>query len=125
MIYLEKIVTEEKASSNNQNEIIPLFSVFSTISLVIGCLNLGIFSWLSLFSDGLFGDNLSLLSAIILICAFILLGIIGIILGLISRKKDRKTRAELGFIFNLLGFLIQLFALAIILALLTDPYINL
>ena len=87
---------ESKNSSNELN-----YQHLSLVSLIIGCIAAGIFWWLPVaflnFANEIFSRNVvtSLLSI------YLLISLLGFVIGLVSIKKGKKVYSMLGFSFNI------------------------
>lgn len=107
------------------NQLDTYYPLLSTISLVIGCFEIGLFSWFAIFFDS-FGRWLGgLLGMIIFNSVFLLFVVVGVILGAMSVNKGRRKRAIIGLVFNSIGVSIHIAIIVMIIVLLNDPYINL
>ncbi len=107
------------------NQLDTHYPLLSTISLAIGCFEIGLFSWFAILFDS-FGRWLGgLLGMIIFNSVFLFFVVVGVILGAMSVNKGRRKRAIIGLVFNSIGVILHLGILIMHLVLLTDPYINL
>ncbi len=106
------------------NQLNTHYTLFSTLSLVIGCFEIGLFSWFVILFD-FFGRWLGgLLSLKIINSVLLFFVVVGVVLGAISVKKGRKKRAIIGLVFNSIGVIIHI-SIIIMIIVLRDPYINL
>ncbi len=107
------------------NQLDTHYPLLSTISLVIGCFEIGLFSWFVIFFDSFHPWFGGLLGWIIFNSVFLFFVVVGVILGAMSVKKGRRKRAIIGLVFNSIGVILHTYGTIFFIVILSDPYINL
>ena len=124
MIYLEKEYKENirngtdsnpsNESIQQANEINTKYIRFSSASFILGCIAIGLFSWLGWLLIPYLGEYVGKIIGILAFNSFFLIcTTIGMVLGALSIRKERRRKTLLGLIFNSIGVIIHIFLIIV------------
>lgn len=100
------------AALNPTSQIERKYARFSTASLIMGCIAIGLFSWLIIiwpYWVGSGGPTLALIVSLLILIS----NSTSVVLGAVSVKKGLRVRAILGVIFGSIGTIYHVIALKI------------
>lgn len=111
------MTVENEAVSSNEESISKVHQIerkyasFSTASLVLGCLALGLFSWLAIIYEFWSPWIGGMTGTLVFLLGVLLSNTLGVIFGAVSLKKGIKKRSILGLVFSLIGLILHIILL--------------